>query len=243
MAKKHYYAVKKGISPGIYKTWEECKSQVSGFSGAEYKGFTTLEEAESFLGIKKKVSKPIKEKLITKKKEKKEKNINGIEPIRSKADVKYIPDYVDPQITLKGYDFVAFVDGSYDKHSKLFGSGIAHLVTLEEVKTYKVAGKDIWDQWNIVGELEAAKYAIELAKGLNAKTVAIYHDLKNIGLWASGEWKAKNEYTQSYVKFIEEASESMEIVFIKVKGHSQNKYNDIADLMAEEAIKEFISKT
>lgn len=49
MAKKKYYAVKKGKTPGIYLTWEDCRSQISGFSGAVYKGFATIEEAGDFL--------------------------------------------------------------------------------------------------------------------------------------------------------------------------------------------------
>lgn len=44
-----YYAVKKGKKPGIYMTWDECKNQVSGFSGAVYKSFTTKQEAEAFI--------------------------------------------------------------------------------------------------------------------------------------------------------------------------------------------------
>lgn len=48
MAKK-YYAVKKGIKPGVYSTWDQCKAQVSGFSGALFKSFATLEEAELFV--------------------------------------------------------------------------------------------------------------------------------------------------------------------------------------------------
>ena len=48
MAKK-YYAVRKGKVPGIYMTWNDCKSQVDGFSGAEYKSFASLEEAAAFV--------------------------------------------------------------------------------------------------------------------------------------------------------------------------------------------------
>lgn len=51
MAKKKYYAVRKGKTPGIYRTWDECKNQVDGFPGAEYKGFATQNEAEVYLGI------------------------------------------------------------------------------------------------------------------------------------------------------------------------------------------------
>lgn len=46
MAKKKIYVVWNGIVPGIYKTWDECKAQVSGYDGAIYKSFTTLDEAQ-----------------------------------------------------------------------------------------------------------------------------------------------------------------------------------------------------
>ena len=45
-----FYAVKKGKTPGIYLTWDECKRMVHGYPGAVYKGFKTREEAEQFLG-------------------------------------------------------------------------------------------------------------------------------------------------------------------------------------------------
>jgi ribonuclease HI len=49
--KKKYYAVKVGKTPGIYETWEECSANVTGFPGAIYKSFGTIEEAEAFAGI------------------------------------------------------------------------------------------------------------------------------------------------------------------------------------------------
>ena len=52
MASK-YYAVKKGKKPGVYLTWDECKAQTDGFSGAIFKSFKTQEEAEAFIGNKK----------------------------------------------------------------------------------------------------------------------------------------------------------------------------------------------
>ena len=53
---KKYYAVKKGKTPGIYGTLDECKEQVSGYSGAEYKKFNTESEALEFIGVEKEVS-------------------------------------------------------------------------------------------------------------------------------------------------------------------------------------------
>lgn len=44
-----FYAVANGRKPGIYKTWEACQEQVSGFSKAKFKKFPSLSEAEHFI--------------------------------------------------------------------------------------------------------------------------------------------------------------------------------------------------
>ncbi|MBA4422235.1 MAG: ribonuclease HI [Syntrophus sp. (in: bacteria)] len=49
---KKHYAVAKGIKPGIYNAWfgsEGAEEQVRGFSGALYKGFASLTEAQRWL--------------------------------------------------------------------------------------------------------------------------------------------------------------------------------------------------
>ena len=45
MANFKYYVVWEGYAPGIYDSWEECKQQIEGYSGAKYKSFTTKEAA------------------------------------------------------------------------------------------------------------------------------------------------------------------------------------------------------
>ena len=45
-----YYAVRRGRKPGIYTTWSECERQISGYSGQDYRRFSTREEAEEYLG-------------------------------------------------------------------------------------------------------------------------------------------------------------------------------------------------
>lgn len=44
-----YYAVAKGRTTGIFTTWDEAKREVTGYKGAVFKKFKTLEEAEAFL--------------------------------------------------------------------------------------------------------------------------------------------------------------------------------------------------
>jgi viroplasmin and RNaseH domain-containing protein len=47
-APKKAYVVTIGRNPGIYRTWEECKKQVDGFSGQRQRGFETVKEAEDY---------------------------------------------------------------------------------------------------------------------------------------------------------------------------------------------------
>ena len=50
MGKKNFYAVRVGRSgPAIYRTWDECKAQVSGHPGSAFQGFVSLPEAEAYL--------------------------------------------------------------------------------------------------------------------------------------------------------------------------------------------------
>lgn len=48
MAKK-VYAIRKGNKTGLVYSWYECKEAITGFSGAEYKGFNSVEDAKAYL--------------------------------------------------------------------------------------------------------------------------------------------------------------------------------------------------
>ena len=45
--KNKYYVVWRGRLTGIFESWEECKSHVDGYEGAQYKGYPTREQAEA----------------------------------------------------------------------------------------------------------------------------------------------------------------------------------------------------
>lgn len=44
-----FYAVAFGNTPGIYLSWAECSAAVKGYTGAVYRKFETMEEAELFM--------------------------------------------------------------------------------------------------------------------------------------------------------------------------------------------------
>ncbi len=50
MTPKKFYVVWAGRMPGVFETWDDCKSQVDGFSGARYKSYPTRQEAERAYG-------------------------------------------------------------------------------------------------------------------------------------------------------------------------------------------------
>ena len=45
MAKKKYYVVWKGRHPGVYDSWDACKAEIEGVKNAQYKSFSSREEA------------------------------------------------------------------------------------------------------------------------------------------------------------------------------------------------------
>lgn len=59
MKKKKYYVVWKGLNPGVYLSWDECKKHIEGYTGAVYKSFSdknmaekaALEGSENYIGI------------------------------------------------------------------------------------------------------------------------------------------------------------------------------------------------
>lgn len=47
----NYYAVRHGRTPGIYYSWDACNQQIHKFSGAIFKGFKNLNEAQNFISV------------------------------------------------------------------------------------------------------------------------------------------------------------------------------------------------
>ena len=47
--KKKYYTVWKGHKTGIFEKWEDCKSQIKDYQGAQYKSFETFDAAKKAL--------------------------------------------------------------------------------------------------------------------------------------------------------------------------------------------------
>ena len=202
MAKK-YYAVRQGRSTGIFTTWDDCKAQVQGYSGAVYKSFPTEAEALQFLA--------------------------------GEAAAPEAPDRTEQPAA---GEMVAYVDGSFHLEKRMFAYGA---VIFYEGREYRFAGSDadaeLAEMRNVAGEIRGAEQAMAFAAEQGASVLHIYHDYEGIARWCTGEWQAKKPGTQKYRQFYQNIrQQGVQVVFHKVKGHSGDTYNELADKLAKGAL-------
>lgn len=213
MASK-YYAVKAGKIPGIYRTWDECKAQVHGYSGAIYKSFSNEEEAKVFIN----------------KESGKVNTENQREEHNENSKYSYILE-TEPDTV------IAYVDGSYNGSEDEFSYG---MVILEHGNEYrfsqKIVDKELAAMNNVAGEIKGAEAAMKYALEKGHKNLVIYHDYEGISRWCLGEWKTNRTGTKAYKEFYDSIQDKINIRFVKVAGHSNDKYNDMADELAKQAL-------
>ncbi|MDR3599118.1 MAG: ribonuclease H family protein [Desulfosporosinus sp.] len=205
MGKKNYYVVKEGSKVGIFNNWPECQASVKGYKGAVFKGFETQAEALAWQNGREEVS---------------------VDP--KVMDTTNVPlDSRDP------IDFEVYTDGSY--FNGKYSYGYAFIKDGEVFFESNGVGDDLEaaKMRNVAGELAAVQHAVEKAKTLDVR-IRIYHDYSGISLWVTGDWQAKNKFTQAYVAFMRAHHGLYE--FKKVTGHSGDRFNDYVDRLAKEAL-------
>ena len=195
---KAFYAIRKGHFTGIVDNWDECKMATTGFSNADYKKFSTEEEALAYL--------------------------NGISLTKNLIEDNSKLGYC-----------TAFTDGSYEPNIDNY-SGAYLIITPqgEESSATFVGKKEEYKKYrNVSGEIIAVLNLIKNIIELHQDKVRIYYDYEGIEKWANNEWEANTELSRFYVSKINEYSDIVEMEFVKVKGHSNNEYNDRVDQMAK----------
>ena len=65
------------------------------------------------------------------------------------------------------------------------------------------------------------------------KKIYIVNDYAGISCYPTGAWKPKTEESKRYKSLMDNYMKLIDINFIKVKGHSNNKFNDIVDELAK----------
>lgn len=221
--KKKFYVVWKGRTPGIYKTWGECKTQTNGFNGARFKSFPSISEAEVAFGG---ASKPISTSQESPKPSAKK-------PLKTEDDA-----------------FDLFCDGGCSPNPGPSGTGLA--IYQQGILQERWCGHHDPEGTNnraeLLGIVEALNYTQALVeKGLvTTKKKAIIHcdsqyAINCITKWAKswrrngwltqkGEPVRNQDIIETGMKAFASLNDLMEIR--KVKGHSGIPGNEMADDLA-----------
>lgn len=131
---------------------------------------------------------------------------------------------------------IAYTDGSYDSTTKRYGAGAVLIENDKVIKKITASGNDTYSVWNVAGECVAAVSAINYAIQNNYKEIIIIHDYQGISSWVDGTWKRKKEFSKRYGSKMDSLINQISVKFEKVKAHSGDYYNDMADSLSRSAI-------
>ena len=132
---------------------------------------------------------------------------------------------------------VAYVDGSFSLDLAMFSFGAVIFTGDKELHFSKAfSDPQLVRHRNVAGEMKGAEFVMQYCLDNNIKSVDIYYDYTGIENWCTGAWKTNNPETKAYADFYKEISERLEVNFVKVKGHSGDEYNDLADKLAKKAL-------
>lgn len=137
-----------------------------------------------------------------------------------------------------------YVDGSFDKETSVFSWGVVVVnSSTNQVQEYKGCarnGESI--HRNVAGEIYGSVLACKLACKEGYNTLNLYYDYTGIKEWAVGNWKRNNTLTKRYYEFMQKVFETLDVNFVKVKAHTGNEFNELADALAKKAIIEVKNK-
>lgn len=229
MTLENYYAVAKGVNPGIYRTWEETKVQVKGYSGARYKKFATEKEAQNFISQ------------------------HEIQPKTKNVAITNFFVKQDPQEN--EHTIIVFTDGSC-LNNGMKNCRAGYGVCFPEHRELDFS-ESIQQGTNNRAEYSALIKAAEFADLLDderKRTLVVYTDsmllintiTKWINPWRKNGWKKRDGFpvmNLDLVKQIYAITQYRKVSMNHVKAHTgettwEAKYNDIADRLAKTAARD-----
>lgn len=211
-----FYAVANGYKTGIFNSWDVAKSLVSGFSGAKYKSFKTLEEAQKYLTDYLYPNNSVNKQILNAQK-----------------------------IELFAKEIIAYTDGSCVKQVGGFGY-VVIINNTEVPMCGKVPSFPTTNQVaELYAIYSLISYLLQNHKNILVNGVIIHTDSKySIGCltewyynWMRNGWiNSKNEpvANKELIQAILNLSSGLQIKYEHVKAHNGDKYNEWADKLANE---------
>ncbi len=268
MAAKKVYAVRRGKVTGILDDWDACKAAVDGYPGAEYKSFKTLEEARDYLGENaapaggetaddKSAStdrgRAAGKSASTDKGRTAGKSAStdrGRTAGKSSASgekarggkKRELPDREKRPLGMGDPDggLVAYVDGSYEHSVRRYAFGCVFILPDDTIYVENGSGSnpDTAQLRNVSGEMLGAMFAVRWAMKNGFAGIELRYDYEGIEKWVTGAWKSKTELTRKYAEAMRRWMGSIRMRFTKVEAHTNVYYNELADRLAKDGLRE-----
>lgn len=246
-----YVVVSANNQISVFSSWNLCHNAVNGVKGNKgYKKVKNETELINFINEKTGFSEEVILSLYENQKFIMDEAVDLSFKVYSKAkindkDIAVEKDsYPDDALYL-------YIDGSYNEKTLVYGYGLVAVKEGSELSRSFSVGNDpeFAKQRNVAGEILGAYAAMDYAKSLDANEVVICYDYKGIELWAIDDnfsgirnyinekpWKANNFYTNEYKESMIEEQKYMKIHFMKIKAHSGDEFNEIADVLAKKSV-------
>ncbi len=125
----------------------------------------------------------------------------------------------------------AYVDGSFYNNKIGWGLVIVqdNQILLEDSGIVNLSPEEGSRQ--IAGEVQGVLEALSYAENHKFSSITIFYDYIGLQKWACGEWKANSSIAQYYsAKMIQNR---IRITWEKVKAHTGNRFNELADQLAK----------
>lgn len=235
MAKTNYYAIKN--TKQVVNTWDECKAIVNRMPKAQFKKFSTMEEAQAFINGK--VAKVSQKKVIP---YQNEQGIGGT--------IRLIEDTDPFSLNLHGTVFV--VDGSFNAKTGVYGGGVAVYDSSKNLlDTRRISGNkpEFAQSRNVAGEVMAYATAISMAVECRLSAITVVCDYEGIvrwsapksvvvrgqSCWGTGGDTPISDYIGRVLTYAKQHGVD-HIHLIWVRSHTGVKVNDLVDQLAKEAV-------
>lgn len=129
-----------------------------------------------------------------------------------------------------------YIDGSYNNQTGEFSFAAIPIVDEYIVKDI-LSGKGklvgVKNVRQIAGELYAALLAVDYAIANGHKKVVLIHDYIGVCYHATGVWERNDISSIEYFNEMQSRMKQIEIIFVKVNGHSGDLFNNLADEIAK----------
>lgn len=128
-----------------------------------------------------------------------------------------------------------YTDGSFDSKTKKGSWAFAAIRS--DALYFEDSGliSEEVESHNIDGEIYAVLKACQWMDRENLEGISLFFDYIGVERWAKGEWQAKTNISQLYVKSVKPYLERL--TFQKVKAHQGQKWNEWVDSLAKSALK------